>query len=79
MIILQRELFDESGNYTVRPFDVNLENSLNDRLGNNGTFLDTEKTDEGNEPSDDLASIKISEGKAYISGYDIANGGRKYS
>ena len=67
--------FDESGNYTVRPFDINIEESLNDRLGNNGTFLDTEKTDEGNEPSDDLVSVKISEGKAYVSGYDIANGG----
>ena len=66
--------FDESGNYTVRPFDINVEDSLNDRLGNNGTFLDTEKTDEGNDPSDDLASIKISEGKAYVSGYDIAKG-----
>ena len=66
--------FDESGNYTVRPFDINVEDSLNDRLGNNGNFLDTEKTDEGNVPSDDLASIKISEGKAYVSGYDIAKG-----
>jgi hypothetical protein len=71
---LAERTFDESGNYTVRPFDINLENSLNDRLGNNGTFLDNEKTDEGNVPSDDLASIKISEGKAYISGYDIPKG-----
>ena len=63
--------FDESGNYTVRPFDVKLTNSLNNRLGNDGAFFSNELTDQRNIPSDDLACLKISPGKAYVRGYDI--------
>ena len=63
--------FDESGNYSVEPFDVGVENSLNNRLGNNGLFFKGETTDEGNEPSDDLLCIKASQGKAYVKGYDV--------
>jgi len=63
--------FDESGNYSVDPFDVNVANSLNNRLGNNGVFFKDETTDDGNTPSDDLMCIKASEGKAYVRGYDI--------
>ena len=68
---LAERTFDESGDYTVEPFDLNLEESLNDRLGNDGVFLSNEKTDEGNTPSDDLVSLNISSGKAYVKGYDI--------
>ena len=44
---------------------------MNDRLGNDGVFFENEKTYQGNTPSDDLASLKISPGKAYVKGYDV--------
>jgi hypothetical protein len=63
--------YDESGNYALNPFNVRIKNSLNDRLGNDGCFFNTELTEEGNVPSKDLACLKISPGKAYVKGYDI--------
>lgn len=63
--------YDESGDYTVEPFNVTVNNSLNDRLGNNGLFFDTETTDQKRSPSEDLMCLKISPGKAYVRGYDI--------
>jgi hypothetical protein len=63
--------YDESGDYTVTPFNVTVNNSLNDRLGTNGLFFDTEKTEQGNTPSDDLMCLKVSPGKAYVRGYDV--------
>jgi hypothetical protein len=63
--------YDESGDYTVEPFSVSANNSLNDRLGNNGLFFDTETTEQKNTPSEDLMCLKISPGKAYVRGYDI--------
>jgi hypothetical protein len=63
--------YDESGDYTVEPFNVSVNNSLNDRLGNNGLFFDTETTEQANTPSDDLMCLKISPGKAYVRGYDV--------
>jgi hypothetical protein len=72
---LAQRTFDESGNYTVVPFTISVNNSLNDRLGNDGLYFDTEETDERNKPNDDLMCIKISPGKAYVRGYDIEKTG----
>ena len=72
---LAERTFDESGDYTVDPFTVTLYNSLNDRLGNDGVFFNTELTEQRNVPSDDLACLKISPGKAYVRGYDIQKTG----
>ena len=68
---LAERTYDESGDYAVEPFDPTVHNSLNNRLGNNGVFFDTEKTEEGNIPTDDLMCLKISPGKAYVRGYDV--------
>jgi hypothetical protein len=70
---LAERTYDESGDYAVEPFNPSVHNSLNNRLGNNGLFFDTEKTDQGNTPSDDLMCVKVSPGKAYVRGYDIEN------
>ena len=70
---LAERTYDESGDYAVEPFNPSVHNSLNNRLGNNGLFLDNEKTDQGNTPSDDLMCVKVSPGKAYVRGYDIEN------
>ena len=68
---LAQRTFEESGSYAVDPFEITLQESLNDRLGNNGAFFSNEKTKQGNDPSDDLACLKIENGKAYVKGYDI--------
>ena len=68
---LAKRTYDESGNYSVNPFQIKVEESLNNRIGNNGVYVKGEKTDEGNTPSDDLGSIVISPGTAYVGGYDI--------
>src|SRR5210317_1202767 len=62
--------FDESGHYTVDEFRLNIANSLNDRIDNDGIFLENETTEQGNIPSDDLMCVQVSPGKAYVAGYD---------
>ena len=66
---------DESGSYSVDPFQVSIAESLNDRLGSNGLFFESSVTDSGNTPSEDLACLKISPGKAYVRGYDVETSG----
>lgn len=63
--------FDESGHYTVDEFRLNIANSLNDRVDNDGIFLENESTEQGNIPSDDLMCVQVSPGKAYVAGYDV--------
>ena len=67
--------YDESGDYSVEPFKMNLFNSLNDNFGNGGLFFEGERTDQENVPSDDLMCLKISAGEAYVRGYDVEKTG----
>jgi len=69
--------YDESGHYTVDEFSVSLVESLNDRLGNDGLFLENEVTEDGNDPSDDLMCVQVSPGKAYVAGYDVELDGER--
>jgi curved DNA-binding protein CbpA len=66
-----RRTFDESGDYYVKPFSLELKNSLNDYKGNNGVYESNELTSSGNSPSDDLGVYKLSSGKAYVRGYEV--------
>lgn len=66
-----KRTYDESGDYAVNQFTVDVLNSLNDRISNEGIYLPTEKTDQGNNPSDDLMCVKISPGTAYVRGFDF--------
>jgi hypothetical protein len=68
---LAQRTYDESGNYTVTPFNISINNSLNNLLGNNGIYFDGNTTTGGNTPSDDLMCVTISPGKAYVKGYDV--------
>ena len=61
-----RRTFDESGNYYVKQFGVQVRESLNDRQGNNGVYFKNQKTSQGNEPSSDSMIFQISPGKAYV-------------
>ena len=69
--------YEESGNYSTEPFDISLHNSLNNKLGNDGLFFENQKTDDLNDPSDDLMSVMVSPGRAYVKGYDVENTGTK--
>ena len=66
-----KRTFDESGDYSVEPFRVNLQESLNDERGNDGLFTDDRLTDEGNTPDADLMCVKLSPGRAYVKGFDV--------
>ena len=67
---LARRTFDESGHYYVKPFDVSVVNSLNNQVGNNGIFNVGQFTPGGAQPSDNLALLKVSPGKAYVKGFE---------
>jgi len=66
-----KRTYEESGDYSVGRFNVEVKESLNDGLSNEGVYTSSQKTDQGNTPSDDLVSVKVSPGKAYVRGYDI--------
>ena len=66
-----KRTFDESGDYSVEPFRVNIQNSLNDEIDSEGLFTEDRLTDDGNTPLDDLMCVKLSPGKAYIKGFDV--------
>ena len=66
-----KRTYEESGNYAVKPFRVNIQNSLNNEIDSAGLYLDTEKTDEGNDPSEDTMCVKLSPGTAYVRGFDV--------
>ena len=66
-----KRTFDESGDYSVEPFRVGLQNSLNDEIDSEGLFTDDRLTDDGNTPDDDLMCVRLSPGKAYVKGFDV--------
>ena len=66
-----KRTFDESGNYAVDSFTVDVLDSLNNETGGAGLFAENQLTDEGNSPSEDLMCIKVSAGTAYVKGYDV--------
>ncbi len=67
---MARRTHDESGNYTVRPFQFKVAESV---TNNNsvGRYSIGETTDDGNEASTSMLSLKVSMGKAYINGFEI--------
>lgn len=68
---LARRTNDESGDYYIIPFNVGVRESLNDKIGNNGIYNEGQLTSQANVPSDDLLTLQISPGKAYVRGYEI--------
>jgi hypothetical protein len=68
---LARRTYDESGDYYIKPFSTSLKETLNDKLGNNGIYSKNQRTKQGNIPSENIATLSISPGKAYVRGYEI--------
>ena len=68
---LARRTYEESGDYYVTPFNLDVLNSLNNNIGNNGVFQEGQFTYGGSTPSDDLAQYRLSPGKAFVRGYEV--------
>ena len=68
---LARRTYDESGDYYIEPFSVDIRETLNNRIANRGLYFSNQITQNGNTPSDNLFTLQISEGKAYVRGYEI--------
>ena len=68
---LARRTYEESGDYTIRSFNVTTKESLNSGLGNNGVFQKGQFTYQGTLASEDLAQYAISPGKAFVKGYEV--------
>ena len=66
-----RRTFDESGDYYVKPFTLDVKDSLNNLEGNGGIFTEDEITNFGFEPSDDIGVYRLSSGKAYVRGFEV--------
>ena len=66
-----RRTYDESGNYYVKPFVVEVRESLNDLKGNDGIYSPGEITSQGLKADQQLGVYKISPGKAYVQGYEV--------
>jgi len=67
---LARRTYDESGHYIVRDFKPDARETLNDGI-NNGVFETGTTTDSGNAASEDLLTLHLTPGKAYVAGYEI--------
>jgi hypothetical protein len=68
---IARRTYETSGNYYVNPFSVSVKETLNNLKGNNGIFAENQLTYNNNTPSDNLATYKISPGKAFVKGYEV--------
>jgi hypothetical protein len=75
---LARRTYDESGDYSIKPFEVFPKETLNNLMGNNGLFISGSTTPSGNLASDDLLTYQIMPGKAYVRGYDIETLGPEF-
>jgi len=67
---LARRTFDESGDYSVSPFQIDIRETSNDGL-NNGIYDPLATTDDQNSASDDFLTIQVAPGKAYVRGYEV--------
>ena len=68
---LARRTYDESGDYYIKPFGIDIRENLNDRISNRGLYLNNEITQNGNTPDEGNYTVQISPGKAYVRGYEI--------
>jgi len=67
---LARRTFDESGDYTLKDFGIDIRETLDDGL-NEGVYTSGVTTDNGNTSSESFTTVQVSPGKAYVRGYEI--------
>ena len=71
---LARRTFDESGDYTVRPFQFDVRESVTQTVQNErfaGVYSSGATTNDENTASSSLLALACSPGKAYVRGYEI--------
>ena len=74
---LARRTFDESGDYAVRNFELDVREHL--ISGNNrGIFAAGATSTDGNTASESKLAFGLSQGKAYVKGYEITKIGTTY-
>ena len=74
---LARRTFDESGNYAVRAFELDIREHL--LAGTNrGINVAGATSRDGNVATDDKLAFGLSQGKAYVKGYEIGKIGTTY-
>ena len=66
--ILATRTKEESGDYYVKRFSVDVRENLNNAF-NNGVFTSEQTTQEGATPTEDKLAVQVSPGTAYVSGY----------
>ena len=66
--ILATRTKEESGDYYVKRFSVDVRENLNNAF-NNGVFTSEQTTQDGATPTEDKLAVQVSPGTAYVSGY----------
>ena len=74
---LARRTFDESGDYTIRPFDLDVREHLLSGT-NRGIFAADATSTDGNTASEAKLALGLSQGKAYVKGYEIEKHGTTF-
>ena len=74
---LARRTFDESGDYVVRNFDLDPREHLSSGT-NRGIYAADSTSVDGNVASESKLALGLSQGKAYVKGYEIAKHGTTY-
>ncbi len=71
---IARRTFDESGNYTTRPFQFDIREAVPNSVKTkefDGVYAVGGTTDDGATASEDLLQVAVTPGKAYVQGYEI--------
>ena len=68
---LAKRTFEQSGHFAVSPFSVDVVDSLNNLTDLSGLYKKNERTEQNNVPKEDLLCVKVSSGKAYVSGNEV--------
>ena len=67
---LARRTFDESGDYSVESFDIDVRESVNNGT-NNGVYESGAMTNAGRAAFEDLLAVGMGAGVAYVKGYEV--------
>jgi len=72
-----KRTYEESGNYAIDSFVVDALECLNDEVSSDGIYTNGQITESNNVPSENLLSIRVSPGKAYVKGFDVELAGSR--
>jgi len=72
-----KRTYEESGNYAIDSFVVDALECLNDEISGEGIYTSEQITESNNVPSEDLLSIRVSPGRAYVKGFDVELAGSR--